>query len=38
MLKDFDLQNIKTVITSMKLRIYFIKTIRTAELKLITQY
>jgi len=38
MLKDFSLQNVKTVITSMKLRIYLIKTIRTAESELITQY
>ncbi len=36
MLKDFDLQNVKTVITSMKSEIYLIKTIRTAELELIT--
>ncbi len=35
-LKDFDLQNIKTVITSMKLKIYLTKTIRTAESELIT--
>jgi len=36
MLKDFSLQNVKTVITSMKLRIYLIKIIRTAESELIT--
>jgi len=36
MLKDFSLQNIKAVITSMKLRIYLTKTIRTAESELIT--
>jgi len=36
MLKDFDLQNVKTVTTSMKFRIYLIKTIRTAESELIT--
>jgi len=36
MLKDFSLQNVKTVITLMKFRIYLIKIIRTAELKLIT--
>jgi len=36
MLKDFSLQNVKTDITSMKLRIYLIKTIRTAESELIT--
>ncbi len=35
-LKDFDLQNIKTVTTSMKSEIYFTKTIRTAESELIT--
>ncbi len=37
-LKDFDLQNIKTVITSMKLRVYLTKTIKTAKSELITQY
>jgi len=36
MLKDFDLQNVKTVITSIKSEIYLIKIIRTAESKLIT--
>jgi len=36
MLKDFDLQNAKTVITSMKSEIYLTKTIRTAESELIT--
>ncbi len=36
MLKDFSLQNIKIVITSMKLRVYLIKIIRTAESELIT--
>ncbi len=35
-LKNFSLQNVKTGTTSMKLKIYLIKTIRTAELKLIT--
>ncbi len=35
-LKDFNLQNIKTVITSMKLKTYLIKIIRTAESELIT--
>jgi len=35
-LKDFSLQNIKTVTTSMKLRAYLIKIIRTAESELIT--
>ncbi len=36
MLKDFSLQNVKIVITSMKFKIYLIKTIRTAESELIT--
>ncbi len=36
MLKDFSLQNVKTVITLMKLRVYLIKTIRTVESELIT--
>ncbi len=36
MLKDFSLQNVKTDITSMKSKIYLIKTIRTAESELIT--
>jgi len=35
-LKDFSLQNIKTVTTSMKLKIYLIKIIRIAESELIT--
>jgi len=38
MLKDFSLQNVKTVTTSMKLRAYLIKIIRTAKSELITQY
>jgi len=37
-LKDFSLQNVKTVITSMKLRIYLTKIIRTVKSELITQY
>jgi len=36
MLKNFSLQNVKTVITSMKLRIYLIKITETAESELIT--
>jgi len=36
MLKDFSLQNVKTGITLMKLRVYFTKIIRTAESELIT--
>jgi len=36
MLKDFNLQNIKTVIISMKSETYLTKTIRTAESELIT--
>jgi len=36
MLKDFSLQNVKTDIILMKFKIYFIKTIRTAESELIT--
>ncbi len=35
-LKDFSLQNVKTVITLMKLRAYLIKIIETAESELIT--
>ena len=35
-LKDFNLQNVKTVITSTKLRIYLIKTTEIAESELIT--
>jgi len=35
-LKDFSLQNVKAVTISMKFRIYFTKTIRTAESELIT--
>ncbi len=35
-LKDFSLQNVKTVTTSMKSEIYLIKTIKTAESELIT--
>ncbi len=38
MLKDFSLQNIKTVIILMKFRAYLTKIIRTAKLELITQY
>ncbi len=34
--KDFNLQNIKTVIISMKLKTYLIKTIKIAESELIT--
>jgi len=37
-LKDFNLQNVKAVTTSIKLRIYLTKTIRTAKSELITQY
>jgi len=37
-LKDFNLQNIKIVITSMKSKTYLTRTIRTAKLELITQY
>ncbi len=36
MLKDFSLQNVKTVITSMKLRAYLTKIIKIAESELIT--
>ncbi len=36
MLKDFSLQNVKTDITSMKLRVYLIKIIKIAESELIT--
>ncbi len=36
MLKDFSLQNVKTVTTSMKLRAYLIKIIKIAKLELIT--
>ena len=36
MLKDFSLQNVKTVIISMKFRAYLTKTIRTAVSELIT--
>jgi len=35
-LKDFNLQNVKTVIISMKFRAYLTKTIRTAASELIT--
>jgi len=34
--KDFSLQNIKIVTTSMKFRVYLTKIIRTAESELIT--
>ncbi len=37
-LKDFSLQNVKTVITSMKFRAYLTKIIRIAKLELITCY
>ncbi len=37
-LKDFSLQNVKTVIISMKSETYLTKTIRTAKSELITQY
>ncbi len=36
--KDFSLQNIKTVIISMKFRAYLTKIIKTAKSELITQY
>jgi len=36
MLKDFSLQNVKTVITLMKLKAYFTKIIKIAESELIT--
>ncbi len=35
-LKDFNLQNIKTVTTSMKFRVYLTKITEAAELELIT--
>ncbi len=38
MLKDFSLQNVKTVTTSMKLKVYLTKIIKTAKSELITQY
>ena len=38
MLKDFSLQNVKAVTTSMKFRIYLTKTTETAKSELITQY
>jgi len=36
MLKDFSLQNVKTITTSMKFKAYLTKIIRTAESELIT--
>ncbi len=36
MLKDFNLQNVKTVTTSMKFKVYLTKITETAESELIT--